>query len=147
MKNTTGHDLLVPNYVYENYSQLHLPSIPLTVPTIDGVMMLNGSVPNNGLTQITVNVEKPGESIVISRPDGPMQAMEADSRHQNFGRNLFETAIDSLAITICESCILEVDMNEQNIQHQHMFDSFVGLVSYFAVLKQNKLIRQLAQDS
>lgn len=134
------HERLVEHYVEHNLSQLHLPHIPLSVPSSDETLLLNcRSEASNGKRRIIVVTEEPGKRFVVTRRDDqPIQVKEMNSRSQDFDEEAFYEPIQQLILTSLGARVWQIDTESTNIRRNAVFDTFLGHVAMFAVGKQNQ---------
>lgn len=127
-------------YAHRNLKRLHLPEIPLTVPTYDDAIMINSPMLNDPRPLI-VEVNRPGCELTIARADGYLlQVMEADDRKANYSEMLFREPIQQLGLRCLDRCTWLADVDERNINDLGMMREFVSILSNFAAGKQHRLI-------
>ena len=141
MKKAANYELSFHSsmYIHINLSTLHLPEVPLTIPTLNDAILIN-SPELHEPKRLLVESVKPGSELVISRPDGiPLQVVEADDRRETYAHDLFHDPIPQLGLRCLDLCTWAADVDEVNVKDAGMFREFVGILSVFATNKQVRL--------
>lgn len=141
MKTAPGYELSLHNHVYiqKNLSQLHLPVIPLTVPTSEEKILINSAelcLPRS----IVVETEDASSVLTVKRNDEyPIQVNQADERRDTYSQDLFHDPLDYLVLSSTEKFTWHVNTTQDNIKDTEMLREFIGILSTFALGKQLKL--------
>jgi len=141
MKSPATYELSLHHfpYIQKNLAELSLRQIPLTVPTCSESLLIN-SDKRYDPRRIVVDTKRSGRDFIVRREDGfPIQVVEANSRRDTYGQELFYAPLDYLALSNSEEFVWHVNTTDSNITDTHMLTEFVGILSTFALSKQLKL--------
>lgn len=131
-------------YIDKNLSELYMERITLSVPLLDGAVLINSpTIVEKG--QVVLSAEKPGNDFIIQRvredenKSTLLQVKEGDDMSPTFGDNLFYAPVASLYLSRRERFLWEVDAPPENIKNLSMLRDFIGILSVFALTKQLKM--------
>ncbi|MCA9334899.1 hypothetical protein KC953_02025 [Candidatus Saccharibacteria bacterium] len=141
MKSRQACELSLHNfgYIEKNLTQLDIPLIPLTVPTLDDNILINCEKLSEPRA-IVVEVDALCRSILVRRRDeNAMQVMQADRRRDTYAHLLFRDPLEHIMLSKVENYTWLVNTHDDNVNDKYMLREFVGILSTFALSKQVKI--------
>lgn len=148
MKTTAACEINLDHhrFVDEYLSQLTLPEIPLTVPTLGETILIN-SPSIDDKRAVVMEIERPGKAFHLRRVDDtPLQVMQADNRRENYAMELFGEPVDNLTYIRINARLWRVDVDPGRVNDNDMLREFTAILSSFALSKQLR-IRAAASEA
>lgn len=141
MKSLESHELSLHSfgYIEKNLTQLHVPKIPLTVPTMNENILINSSELHNPRA-IVVETDALCRSVLVRRNDKrEIQVMQADESRDTYASTLFRHPLEYMVLSQSAKFTWLINTAEDNVNDVAMLREFVGILSTFALGKQTKM--------